>query len=93
MPEIPPFTVHVRGKVTGKWRSAVEQGGKVLVFSPFVTNPTAWQVLSVGATRCELYTVLDPLNFATGASSLDTLEKLLSSRFVGLEADRERPGG
>jgi len=77
VPEIRPFTVHIRGKVTDKWRTAVEHGGKVLVFSPFVTNPTAWNVLSVGAARCELYTVLDPLNFATGASSLDSLEKLI----------------
>ena len=71
-----PVTVHIRGKVTREWRAAAAGGGRLLMFFPYVTNPTAKQVLAVAAGKCELYTVLDPMNFATGASSLSALQGL-----------------
>ena len=71
-----PVIVRIRGKVTREWRAAATGGGRLLMFSPYVTNPTARQVLAVAAGKCELYTVLDPMNFATGASSLSALKDL-----------------
>lgn len=63
-------------KVAEAWRKAALAADKeLIVFSPFITSNTAEIVLRSPA-KAEIHTRFDVHNFASGASSLDTLRAL-----------------
>jgi hypothetical protein len=63
--------------VARRWRREVEGSERVLVLSPYLTSKTAEAVLEMTpGDRCDVYTVFNAENFASGASSIQTLMKL-----------------
>ena len=63
--------------VARRWKREVGESDHVLLFSPYLTSRTAEAVLgTTPGGRCEVYTVSNAENFASGASSIHTLMKL-----------------
>lgn len=62
-----------------RWRNELhDETVKVWAFSPYLTSKTADSVLGrLGEGACEIYTLFEMEVFASGASSLSTLSKLL----------------
>jgi PLD-like domain len=74
--------LYIQESIARRWEREVKAASRVLMFSPYVTDPCAADVLLAGGGRVELYTLFSARNFATGASSLDAVERLL---FCGVE--------
>jgi hypothetical protein len=66
-----------------RWREELSAAsGRVLVFSPYLTSRTAELVLDCASpSRCEIHTLLSAEAFASGASSIRTLKRLLHLGF------------
>src|SRR5436309_14025419 len=66
-----------------RWRKEVRAArGHVLVFSPYLTSLTADLVLEcTSPSRCEVHTAISVEAFASGASSIRTVAKLLRRGF------------
>ena len=63
--------------VVPRWKQALRGACRVLVLSPYLTSKTAEAILGMTpGEHCEVYTVFQAENFASGASSIDTLARL-----------------
>ncbi|MEX2374143.1 MAG: phospholipase D-like domain-containing protein [Dehalococcoidia bacterium] len=62
-----------------RWKAEIERAEEAsMILSPYVTSSTAETVLKAWAhERPTLYTLFEPLLFASGASSLRTLKRIL----------------
>lgn len=70
--------VYLSTRIVPRWRREIQSGQRALFFSPYVTGRCADQVLLVaGGDEVELYTVFRAENFASGASSLRCLQRLI----------------
>jgi len=71
------------GSIDRRWRRMLrESKSHILVFSPYLTSPTAHSILAlVPPARCEVHTVCSIENFSSGASSVRTFRRLLASGF------------
>src|SRR5262249_16925224 len=72
--------LYIAARIYPRWRREAKMGKMVLAFSPFVTPPCAARILLSSFGQLELYTVVSAENFATGASSLGLLKKLLDNQ-------------
>jgi hypothetical protein len=71
------------------WRKMLRDStSTVLVFSPYLTSPTAISVLkNADPARCQVHTVISVDSFVTGASSIETLRQLLDQGFPLFHVD------
>lgn len=62
--------------IAGRWRSAALRAAPgMIVLSPYLTSKTAESVLAAGK-ECEVHTLFEVDQFASGASSIKTLKRL-----------------
>ena len=70
--------LYIQRSLLRRWVLEAKSGGKLMVFSPYVSPPCVTKVLlSAAGKDVELYTVFSAANFAGGASSLGVIKKLL----------------
>ncbi len=63
--------------VSNRWRKAIEGAERVIILSPYLTSNTAERILTqVDGSKCRIYTAFRVENFASRASSIQTLQKL-----------------
>jgi hypothetical protein len=69
--------------IVRRWKRELQKpAGRVFILSPYLTSQTADTVIeTAGPRNCKIYTVFSAENFAAGASSLRTLERLLHAGF------------
>src|SRR5581483_516001 len=75
------------GSIHRRWRSELRKAReRVVVLSPYLTSPMAKSVLECAPRGiCEIYTILSLENFATGASSINTLKTLQEHKYAVYE--------
>jgi hypothetical protein len=74
--------LYVGKSISRRWQTAVKGSATPRIFSPYITSTTADTVAkaAIGAGQhCEIYTLFDAELFASGASTLATLKRLLTA--------------
>jgi hypothetical protein len=81
MPTIPDC--YYFRSIDRRWRKELRKARlRVLVLSPYVTSPIAQLVLKCASPKiCQIYTTFCDDTFASGASSLKTLKKLMQGGY------------
>src|SRR4051812_13245945 len=66
--------------VARRWAAAIRDGASVIAVSPFITSTGFTAALEEKGAACELYTVISAENYASGASQLSCLERLVAAK-------------
>lgn len=69
--------LYLKARVTRRWRQIVDGQDRVLAFSPYITGSAVIDALAGLGQRCSLYTDMDPTNFASEASHLPCVRRLV----------------
>lgn len=69
--------LYLKARVTRRWQQIVDGQDRVLAFSPYITGSAVIDALAGLGQRCSLYTDMDPTNFASEASHLPCVRRLV----------------
>jgi len=64
----------------GRWKKAIAAAGRVVAFSPYITNSAATEAMEAKGPACELYTVVTFEVYAAGASKIGCLKRLMAAK-------------
>ncbi len=64
----------------GRWKKAIAAAGRVVAFSPYITNSAATEAMEAKGPACELYTVVTFEVYAAGASRIGCLKRLMAAK-------------
>ena len=64
----------------GRWKKAIAAAGRVVAFSPYITNSAATEAMEAKGPACELYTVVTFEVYAAGTSKIGCLKRLMAAK-------------